>query len=159
MIGFLPEKEYELHLILMPVDKKYLEELVLLSKKFNNVFFHEPVSFEKIIPFLSTFDIGLYLLPPTNFNNLNCLPNKIYEFIQARLCIVTSPNPEMSTLIKRNGLGLCSEDYTAQSMAATIQSISPLQIDEFKQHVHSKAKELSSETTENLIRQTVSSIV
>ena len=159
MIGFLPEKEYELHLMLMPVDKKYLEELVLLSKKFNNVFFHEPVSFEKIIPFLSTFDIGLYLLPPTNFNNLNCLPNKIYEFIQARLCIVTSPNPEMSTLIKRNGLGLCSEDYTAQSMAATIQSISPLQIDEFKQHVHSKAKELSSETTENLIRQTVSSIV
>ncbi len=159
MMAFLPEKEYELHLMLMPIDKSYLEELVLLSKKFNNVFFHEPVSFEKIIPFLSAFDIGLYLLPPTNFNNLNCLPNKIYEFIQARLCIVTSPNPEMSTLIKRNGLGVCSEDYTHQSMAETIRSISPLQIDGFKQQVDSKAKELSSETTENLIRKTVSALV
>jgi|TARA_B110000967_G_C18748782_1_gene491668 hypothetical protein len=52
---------------------------------------------------------------------------------------MTSPNPEMSTLIKRNGLGVCSEDDTAQRMAA-IQSIPLLQIDEFKQQVGSKAK-------------------
>lgn len=159
MMEFLPKKEYELHLMLMPIDVKYLEELILLSEKFNHVFFHEPVNFQDIIPFLSTFDIGFYLLPPTNFNNLNCLPNKIYEFIQARLCIVTSPNPEMATLIKRNGLGVCSEDYSVRSMAKTILSISPLQIDEFKQQVGSKAKELSSETTENLIRKTVSALV
>ena len=159
MMAILPEKEYELHLMLMPIDKEYLQELVLLSEKFNNVFFHKPVNFENIIPFLSTFDIGLYLLPPSNFNNLNCLPNKIYEFIQARLCIITSPNPEMSTLIKQNGLGLCSEDYTVKSMAETIQSVSSQQIDNFKQHVDAKAKELSSENTEKLIRKTVSLIV
>jgi hypothetical protein len=46
----------------------------------------------------------------------------------------------MSTLIKRNGLGVCSEDDTAQRLAATIQSIPLLQIDEFKQQVGSKAK-------------------
>jgi len=156
---FLPKDKYELYLMLMPVDKVYLAEMKELARKHENIQFIPPVNFEEIIPLLSNFDIGFFLLPPVNYNSLNCLPNKIYEFIQARLCLVTSPNPEMSTLIKRNGLGICSEDYTVQSMAVTIQSISPLQIDEFKQQVDSKAKELSSETTENLIRETVSSIV
>ena len=159
LMKFLPKDKYELYLMLMPVDKVYLAEMKELARKHENIHFIPPVNFEEIIPLLSNFDIGFFLLPPVNYNSLNCLPNKIYEFIQARLCLVTSPNPEMSTLIKQNGLGICSEDYTVQSMAVTIQSISPLQIDEFKQQVDSKAKELSSETTENLIRETVSSIV
>ena len=159
MMEFLPENEYELHLMLMPVDKKYLEELVQMSKKYNHVFFHEPVRFEEIVPFLSTFDIGFFLLPPTNYNYLNCLPNKLYEFIQARLCIITSPNPEMSNLIKMNGLGMCSKDYSAKNMAKTIKSISTVQIDKFKEQVDSKARELSSEITERKIKETVLALV
>ena len=65
----------------------------------------------------------------------------------------------MSNLIKMNGLGMCSKDYSAKNMAKTIKSISTVQIDKFKEQVDSKARELSSEITERKIKETVSALV
>ena len=48
------------------------------------------------------YDVGLYLLPPTNFNQRYALPNKFFEFIQGRLAIAIGPSPEMAKLVERS---------------------------------------------------------
>ena len=37
-----------------------------------------------IVRTINQFDLGVYLLPPVNFNSAHALPNKFFEFIQAR---------------------------------------------------------------------------
>ena len=34
---------------------------------------------------------GLHLLPPVSFNNANALPNKIFDYVQARLGLIVGP--------------------------------------------------------------------
>ena len=64
------------------------------------------VPFEEIIPFTSQYDIGMFLVPFSTFNLKMCLPNKFFEFIQARLAIAIGPSPEMAKLVQQYHLGI-----------------------------------------------------
>ena len=131
-MAFLPEN-YTLDLMLMPDDTYYLK-LIELAKQNPRIRFLPVVPTTEIIPFLNSYDIGLFLLPPTNFNYLNALPNKLFEFIQARLAIVVSPNPEMKQLVKTYTIGEVSEDYTPQAFAKAIQLITPEKLIYYKEN-------------------------
>lgn len=87
------------------------------------VYFHEPVSFSQITETISVYDIGVYLLPPTNINNTFALPNKFFEFIQARLPIAVGPSPEMAKLINQYGAGVVAQSFDPQSLASAIEKI------------------------------------
>src|SRR5258706_431924 len=101
------------------------------------------------------YDIGVFLLPPVNFNYQHALPNKIFEFVQARLAIVTTPNPEMKNLINTYNLGKTSMDYRPKSMAEAIMEVAG-KIPYFKSQADKHARELSAENNYRLIRELVS---
>jgi hypothetical protein len=56
--------------------------------------------FEEIVPLSNAYDIGLYLLPPSSFNNLHALPSKFFEFLQALLAIAIGPFQEMARIVR-----------------------------------------------------------
>ena len=136
---------YELTLMLMVVDKVYHNQLIEMAKSYPNVHFVEPVPFKDIIPTLNKFDLGIYILPPTSFNNAIALPNKIFEFIQAKLAIAIGPSPEMSRVVKSHDLGVISADFTAQSLAEEIKKLSKDDIFAFKQHAKTASSKISAE--------------
>jgi hypothetical protein len=129
----------------MVVDKVYHNQLIEMAKSYPNVRFVEPVPFKDIIPTLNKFDFGIYILPPTSFNNAIALPNKIFEFIQAKLAIAIGPSPEMSRVVKTHDLGVISADFTAQSLAEEIKKLSKDDIFAFKQHARTAAPQISAE--------------
>jgi hypothetical protein len=47
-------------------------------------------------------------------------PNKLFEFIQARLPVVTTPNYEMKNLIQKYQLGVVAKDFSVSSFAQAI---------------------------------------
>ena len=59
---------------------------------------HSPIRFIDSVPMLliagklNNYDVGLYMLRPSTFNTYMALPNKIFEFIQARLVIAIWPS-------------------------------------------------------------------
>ena len=55
----------------------------------------------EIVDTIAEYDIGLFILSPINFNYYHALPNKLFEFIQARLAIAVSPSPEMARIVHR----------------------------------------------------------
>jgi hypothetical protein len=93
-----------------------------------------PVATDEIVPFISQYDMGIYLLEPNNFNNKHALPNKFFEFIQARLAIAIGPSPEMAKIVSNYKLGKVSPDFESQSLANTINSMGPDEIIGFKQN-------------------------
>lgn len=127
IMEFLDDR-YSFCFMLTGTGTNYYNEIVNYSKKFKNIFFTDAVAFQQIVGTINKFDIGVYCLPPTNFNNLNALPNKFFEFIQARLAIVVSPNPEMSDLVKKYELGNISADFSAKAMSEAILKLSANQI-------------------------------
>jgi hypothetical protein len=150
---------YELTFMLTTVDKSYLEELKSKYSAVSNINFTEPVAISKIAEYCNQFDIGMYILPPVNFNSLNALPNKLFEFIQARLCIAVSPNPEIRRLIEKYQLGIVSENYTAEAMAKVIKNLSPEDIMKYKQNSHNTAKLVNADVTKKNIIDHIYSLI
>lgn len=136
---------YQLDLMLVPGDKAYFDELKNYIQNTNNVNLIKPVGFTEIVPLINQYDIGLYNLPPVSFNNKVALPNKFFEFIQARLCLVISPSVEMKKLVEKYDLGAVSRDFTAEAIAEVLRNLSVEQISRYKQNAHAVAHELSME--------------
>lgn len=117
------DPRFSLSLMLVPHDKTYFEELKKIASN-KRVRFLDTVPFEKIPDTLNSFDVGLYLLPPSNFNQMFALPNKIFEFIQARLCIFIGPSPEMARLVNEHSVGVVSETFNLKEAALKLNSLS-----------------------------------
>ena len=140
------DSRFRLDLMLVPNHQQdYYQTLQAMVEKRKNVRILPPVPFEEIIPFTSQYDIGFYILKPANFNHLYALPNKFFEFIQARLMIAISPNPEMARLVKQYDLGIIAKDFSPQEMAKSLNSLSKEQILQYKENANKTAKILNAE--------------
>ncbi len=142
LVNLLPEN-YSLTLILVPSNREYFKRLKRM--KTDKVIFENPVSSEKISKMLNQYDIGLYLLSPSNFNESNALPNKYFEFIQANLCLAVSPIDEMKEITEKNNFGVVSNSFDVNEMANCINALSVDDIERYKNNVHEKSKLFSLE--------------
>ncbi|MBI4474324.1 MAG: hypothetical protein HY646_16765, partial [Acidobacteria bacterium] len=104
MMKFLDDR-FELNLMLVG-QSRYIESLKKMAEPLTTVKFLQPVPTKEIARFTNQFDVGVFLLPPVSFNKKYALPNKFFEFIQARLAIVIAPSPEMAKIVRQFDLGL-----------------------------------------------------
>ncbi len=146
------DSRYSLTLMLVG-NHSYQKELQQLASKTNRVIFRPPVPFEEIIPAIHQYDIGFLYYSSTAFNVYHCLPNKFFEYIQARLMLAIGPSPDMAQLIRQYGCGVVAEEFTVKSMAMALNALTAEDIDQGKQNAHQAAKELCFEKEkEHLIK-------
>ena len=126
-------------------NSSYVDKLRRAAGGCDRIRFRPPVSFEDIIPMLSRYDIGLFYCEPTTFNLKFCLPNKFFEFMQARLALAIGPSPEMSRLVEFYQCGFVAPEFTVDSMVATLASLTPGLIDAAKSNSDKAASELCYE--------------
>ena len=91
----------ELHL-LGNIDSEgllYFKKLVTFNK--NNIYFHKPVSPEKLFDLSSQYDIGLASEPGFCFNNKIALSNKIFTYLQAGNALIYSSTLAQEKLLKQ----------------------------------------------------------
>ncbi len=143
MMDFVDER-FELDLMLVFRKEEYKKELEQLIGTKKNVRLIPPVSTDEIVPFISQYDMGIYLLEPNNFNNKHALPNKFFEFIQGRLAIAIGPSPEMAKIVSDFDLGLVSKDFEAKNLADTVNSFTTDKIIYYKGKSDLAAKELNA---------------
>lgn len=127
----LLDSRFTLTFMLMPTEPDYLRELKQLADGLP-VEFLDPVPTSEISRTLNRFDIGIFLHPADNFNAKYCLPNKLFEFIQARLGVVVGPSPEMAKIVRDNELGLVAQDFTAHAFAETLSNLDSKSVRRFK---------------------------
>jgi len=158
MMKYLDPNKYELNFMITKADPDYYNYLIKLAKKYKNINFIEPVPFSEITSTINNFDIGIYILKPESFNQKYALPNKLFEFIQARLAIAVGPSIEMVKIIERYNLGVHSKDFTSKSLAKVIAQLTPEKIMEYKYNSDKYAKELSAEENTNKIREIIAEL-
>lgn len=118
-----------------------------------------PVASEQVVNTIHSFDVGVFLLPPINFNYANTLPNKFFDFVQARLGIAIGPTPEMADLVIQHGIGVVSNQFTPTSLAAKLNSLSMQDVIEMKQNAHKAAQALSAETNRIILEKMVNPLL
>ena len=148
MMDYVDER-FSLDLMLLPGNDSYWDQLTMLATARENVRIIPPVTMEDIIPTIKKYDIGVFIVPPTNFNLKYTLPNKLFEFIQARLAIAIGPSPEMEEIVQKYRCGLVSPDFSPQAMAHILNGQTSESIYRLKLNADVAAKELNNE--ENFI--------
>lgn len=139
------ETPVTLDLYLTPNDPGFLQELKTTAEGIPGIVVHDPVPYQELIATLNDYDIGLHVLPPINFNNEWALPNKIFDYGQARLGIVVGPSAEMASFVEANEVGLVSDDFTADSLRRVLEGLDTPTVEQFKAAAHSRARDFSAE--------------
>ncbi|MFN3998515.1 hypothetical protein [Algoriphagus sp.] len=154
LMDYLDER-FELKLMLIPSDPAYYQELKELAKG-KRIEFLPPVPTQEISSFINRFDIGLFILEPVNFNYANALPNKFFEFIQARLAIAIGPSPEMSKIVLEEKNGIVGSSFEEKELGEALNAISIEEIQKKKEISHQIAWKYSNhqneKVMENLLR-------
>ena len=140
---------FRINILGLSNQKGFLESLQSNAPK--NMRFLPPVEMREIIPFTQRFDLGILTLTPNTFNNANAMPNKFFEYIQARLGVISTPLDSLKPLIAQGGFGTSSRDFTPASLVESINSLTPHDIESFKLHSHQNAKNFSLEQNQTKI--------
>ena len=147
---------FTLDLYLLEVPGGHLAQIKRRAAQVPQVTVHDPVAPETLPTVLNQYDLGVFLYPLRTLSHLYHLPNKFFDFVQARLGLVFSPAPEIDAHIGKYGIGIITRDTTADALVAALRDITVEQVMEFKNASDRSARELSSEPDrviqDNLVR-------
>jgi glycosyltransferase involved in cell wall biosynthesis len=136
------DDRFTLDLLLVPVDPGYLRRLRNRVAGRSGVRILDPVPYRELVSSTNSYDIGLFLCPPNTFNLRHALPNKLFEFIQARLAVAIGPSPDMKDEVERHGCGIVSDDFEPATMARLLATLTAADIDRLKAGAHAAAAQL-----------------
>lgn len=145
------DTRFKLDLVLMPSVPRYYDQMASLAKRRSSVRIVPPVLMHDLPRVLNTYDVGVFLLPPTNFNYRFALPNKFFEFVQARLAIAIGPSPEMAAFVNSYEMGIVSDDFTAASFARALSTLDRQRVNHFKARAHIAARDLCFEKAADVL--------
>ncbi len=152
---------YELDLFLVPAPRqtRYFRKLSKKIEKINNVNLCEPVISSALVERLNVYDIGLLVIHPSNFSLANCLPNKLFEFIQARLMIVTGPTPDIETIVRTHDLGVVLDGFSAENIRECLLQIDSETIKKFKKNSDKAAQSITAESESENLKKLIRQII
>lgn len=150
MMNYLDER-FSLDFMLVPSNENYLKQLKFKAARNEKIRFVDPVPMHDIPDFCNKYDVGVYLLPPVSFNSKHALPNKLFEFIQARLAVAIGPSPEMAHIIKKYDCGIVADSFTPKDLADRLNELTSGQVIYFKGQSHKASKALCAEANAQII--------
>lgn len=153
----LTTADVTLDLYLVPTDPALIERL--RADAGDRVTIHPPVPYADLAALLNTYDAGLHFLAPVNFNHAHALPNKIFDYVQARLALVIGPTPEMARVVEQYELGWVAEGFSAEAVAAVLDRLHVEAVDRAKAAAHAAAAPLSAERQVEPWREAIAAIV
>ena len=138
-------ERFSLDLYLLEVPGGHLDVIRKKAAVTPRVTVHPPVPPETLPRVLNQYDLGVFLYPLRTLSHLYHLPNKFFDFVQARLGLVFSPAPEIDAHVAQYGLGLITADTSAGALVDALKDITVDDVVGFKQAADRAARALSSE--------------
>ncbi|MEG1762210.1 MAG: glycosyltransferase [Bacteroidales bacterium] len=113
-------------ILLIVGDGDILQDLKQKTKALslsNKVIFTGRIPLEKLMDYTSIADLGISLEKDSNLNYKYCLPNKLFDYIQAEIPVLVSPLIEMQNIIQKYTIGSLLRSHNPAQIAMQIQEI------------------------------------
>jgi len=138
-------ERFSLDLYLLGEPGGHLDVVKQRAASVPQVTVHDPVPPATLPSVLNEYDLGVFLYPLKTLSHQFHLPNKFFDFVQARLGLVFSSAPEIDDYIGRYGLGVITNDTTSQGLVDALRDITVADVTRYKNAAHTSAVELSSQ--------------
>lgn len=145
-------------LYLTQPDSPHGKELRALAGELGErVTVHPPVPQGELVALLNSYDVGIHVLPATNTNNSLALPNKFFDYVQARLGMVIGPTADMVKLLERYELGRVADGFDRDTIVAALDTLTPHEVATWKANAAAAAQECSAEAQQHVWEHAVAS--
>lgn len=131
---------------------KTASELNILDKK---IFFLDRLSQQDLLSYTASAALGIIPYPPVDINTTYCTPNKLFEFISARVPILANEGlVTVKRFIDKYGIGITSSFRDAESIALKIDDIlgDNERLNSFRKNLDVANKELDWENESNKLK-------
>lgn len=155
------DDRFTLDLYLVPANDggRYLAHLVELAEGNSRIRFRDPVPPAALPETLNNYDVGVFWIPPTHTNARLTLPNKFFDYVQARLAVAVGPTIEMSRLVEQFELGVVSDGFTVDDCIRSLMTLTPASIAAAKRAADVASPQLSFEVDAAVARGIVTRLV
>lgn len=143
---------FDLYLVGLP---RWMDALRERSAGDARIRFRAPVAMQRLPEVGNSYDVGIYMLPPSSDNQLYALPNKLFEFLQARLALVVGPSPEMARLVQATGTGVVAEGFDARAFSRAFDRLDRDAVSRFKARAHKAAATYNAEANHATLRRLI----
>jgi hypothetical protein len=132
--------------------KAYFESFKTKALASGKIKVRPPLRGDQIVSTINqNYDMGIILVPPVNFNYENGLPNKLFDCIQARLGMAVGPLQEIAKITTDYGIGVVCDDFSPQSMADALRSLTLEDVSRFKQNANVAAAKMNAEFNKTIL--------
>lgn len=97
-------------------DKSKYEELIKKNKLEDCITLNDSVSIEQLELIMKENDIGIVSVQNTSLNNYYCAPNKLYDYMKAKMVILGPDFPHMKEIIEDNNIGFTCDFEDIESI-------------------------------------------
>lgn len=123
----------------------YYEYLKEIAKNDSRITFNEALPYAELVNTLNKYDVGISVILPTTFNHLHTLPNKFFDYIQARTAVISGPSPSIVPYINTYQLGVSTGSFSDHALLEAVDSLTPDKVMEWKENSNKAAHDLSAE--------------
>ncbi|MGM7697401.1 glycosyltransferase family 1 protein [Microbacterium sp. A84] len=153
------DADVDLALYLTPNDPAFLAEVRARADNSPRITLHDPVPYAQLSATLNSYDVGIHLLPPVNFNNTWALPNKFFDYVQARLGVVIGPSPEMARVLGERGFGAVTDGFDVSDLTRLLDDLTAEKVAAWKHAANDAAADLSGETQVEIWAQALQTLI
>ena len=133
--------------------KGNFEEKIKASPAYGKtIFLKQAVPPHKVTKNLASADVGIHLGEDICLSYRLCLPNKMFEYIMARIPLLVTRLPEMERLIDTYDIGTTVDDINNSTLIKAMKKIERQPTEKMKKNIDRAAQDLNWENEEkNLI--------
>ena len=127
----------------------------------NKVQFIPRMPYDELVSYTIQADLGITLEEKIGLNYYYALPNKLFDYIQARIPVLVSDFPEMARIVKDYGIGRAVSVFDPLQLASIIREMieDKNQTKIWKQNLEKAARKLCWEQEEDKLLSVYSDII
>jgi glycosyltransferase involved in cell wall biosynthesis len=132
-------------------DNEYRGRLERMAAPYDFIRVLPPVPQEELISMANGYDVGVHLMPVNLLNHLYSLPNKLFDYIQARLAVAIGPSPAMAEVVHEWDCGIVSASHSPEDFAEALSRLTVAEVTRLKQNADRAAHVLNAESNRKTV--------
>jgi hypothetical protein len=132
-------------------DNDYRRKLERLAAAEPRIRVLRPVPPDQITTFANDYDVGVHLFPALQPNQIHSLPNKFFDYIQARLAVAIGPSPAMAEVLREWDCGVIAPSFAPQAFAESLRQLTVAEVERLKRNADRAAHVLTADNNREVV--------